>query len=855
MHDGPLNGNDELPEPLLLLLHATTPATSTIAAPAAKRILFIRRPPLSLREYPRSQGRSATNIAGLRSPTTRFMKEGARRILSDRMRVAGMGIAGMGRGLALCLLLALFTLACGRERGQVLAHWTLEVPGQAAHAVDLPARLEGELPRRLLKYRLITEVVLDPGLVGHDLELVLPYLPAFASLHVDGQEAPLLGDAGPAAAYGGSAPRRWLLPASVTGASGRLVLELEVTHRWTSSARIDVAPELVPAGTTSGVAATNQLLNEQGAWFGLIALSQVGITFLAVYFWDRRRRAYLFFAIQALTASYYSAYVLGLPAVLGWRAENMLLAQSLAVAPIISVYFTHAFFDLPKASRVWLGMLGVALLSPAAVLVQSLSTGSEFLVISYSADIVVVCVLSAVVYQLATGLRLLRTYSDRGTVVFFLCCWIALGASSWVDLLAWGGGPEVLSGGRPACVGLGLFGIFQSMLLGRSHFRSLAQADQLNDRLRGQVEALEQRQGEIVNLNEELRRQIGRRTADILAALTDSGKTGDLKLAPGDVFEGRYRIVGTLGLGGMGTVYEVERLSDTKHLALKVTQEVRGMALARLAREAQIATQVQHRNVVSVVDADVAQGGYAYLVMELVEGQSLADCSRDRDLAWSLGVLLQVLEGLGALHAQGIVHRDLKPSNILLSGHDGSSPRVKITDFGISRWLGDEPLDGEEARNGARPEAATARLRAQETPTVAAVRPAALRDPRSSPQLTRTGHISGTPLYVAPELADGTSHLGPAVDVFSFGVVAYGLLTGTPPYAEAPLLARLDGRDIPRPAPVASCAAISDALGAALDRCLAPVASARPTVEELIALVTGEIVRGSGLASSAAVTN
>ena len=76
---------------------------------------------------------------------------------------------------------------------------------------------------------------------------------------------------------------------------------------------------------------------------------------------------------------------------------------------------------------------------------------------------------------------------------------------------------------------------------------------------------------------------------------------------------------------------------------------------------------MHHPNVVSIVDADVAQGGYAYLVMELVEGRSLADCEDGQDLAWNLEVLLQVLEGAKALHAQSIIHRDLKPSNILLS--------------------------------------------------------------------------------------------------------------------------------------------------------------------------------------------
>ena len=731
--------------------------------------------------------------------------------------------------------------------GQRLAHWTLAVPGAASHAIDLPVHLNGELPDRLLVYRLSTTAILDPRLVGRDVEFVLGYLPAFASLRVDGQEARLQGGPGAADVFGGSMPRRWLLPASATRGGAPVLFELDVTHRWTQSAWLDVAPELVPAGATPAAVARNELLNEQGGWFGLIALSQVGLTFLAVYFWDRRRRAYLWFAIQALTASYYPAYVLGLPARigLGWVAQNMLLAQSLIVAPIVSVYFTHDFFGLKPPHRAWLVALAVAVLSPFAAVVMHW----QFHDLTVAAPVVVACVLSAVVYQLVTGVRLVRTYSDRGTAVFFLCCWVALGGSCWVDLLAWIGGPDLLAGGRPACVGLGLFGIFQSMLLGRSHFRSLAEADQLNERLRGQVHDLEARQGEIATLNDELRRQIGRRSADILTALTLGTGGANFDGAPGRVIEARYRIVGTLGAGGMGAVYEVERLSDGKRLALKVALEVQGLALARLAREAQIATRIHHPNVVSIVDADVAEGGYAYLVMELVDGRSLADCDDGHTFAWCIDVLLQVLEGVKALHSQSIIHRDLKPSNILLSGDETARPHVKITDFGISRWLEEEP---EEASGRRHPDAAaTVQARISQRPPagdLAAVTPTIAdraRPPRessSTPHLTRTGSITGTPLYVAPELADGPAQLTPAVDVFSFGVVAHRLLTGKLPYAEAPLHARLAGREIPLHLPLASARRdLSERAAAALDACLAPTACDRPTVEGLIAVLRAEV--------------
>jgi serine/threonine protein kinase len=143
----------------------------------------------------------------------------------------------------------------------------------------------------------------------------------------------------------------------------------------------------------------------------------------------------------------------------------------------------------------------------------------------------------------------------------------------------------------------------------------------------------------------------------------------------------------------MGTVYEIERLSDGKHFALKaLAGGGDAQARARFAREAQIVANVNHPNVVSIVDVDVAKSGFIFLVMELVEaGTTLSDVRRrNRDVPWTLGVLAQVAEGIDAIHGAGIIHRDLKPGNILLSrGADGRKPLVKITDFGISSLVPD----------------------------------------------------------------------------------------------------------------------------------------------------------------------
>jgi serine/threonine-protein kinase len=208
----------------------------------------------------------------------------------------------------------------------------------------------------------------------------------------------------------------------------------------------------------------------------------------------------------------------------------------------------------------------------------------------------------------------------------------------------------------------------------------------------------------------------------------------------------------------MGTVYEVERVSDGKHLALKSLSEVADReALVRFAREAQIAAQLDHPNVVSVLDVDVSKSGMLFLVMELVSGSTLAaQTERWGDAAWARPILKQIAEALAAMHARGIVHRDLKPSNVLV---DGSV--VKVSDFGI-----------------------------------ASLRPADDGDSTLTKGMTRTGAFMGTPHYMAPELAKGAREAQPSADLWSFGVVAHQLLTGRLPFAESPVVARLEGRPI-----------------------------------------------------------
>jgi serine/threonine-protein kinase len=265
----------------------------------------------------------------------------------------------------------------------------------------------------------------------------------------------------------------------------------------------------------------------------------------------------------------------------------------------------------------------------------------------------------------------------------------------------------------------------------------------------------------------------------------------------------------------MGSVHEVERITDGKHFALKVlTSATSGVALARLAREAQVAAEVAHENLVSIVDVDVSESGALYLIMELIDGASLAEHhERFGHQAWALDILRQIARGLSALHARGIVHRDLKPANVLLT-REG---KAKIADFGIAR-IGDSASGHAMALEGT----VSSDHRAATLPD-----PALL--PTASQGLTGTGVWMGTPLYMAPELARGASKAGPASDLWSLGVIAHELVTGKFPFATPPVLERLAGRRIPRP----SFDSLPQEIAPVLERCCDEDPSARPTATEV----------------------
>ena len=303
---------------------------------------------------------------------------------------------------------------------------------------------------------------------------------------------------------------------------------------------------------------------------------------------------------------------------------------------------------------------------------------------------------------------------------------------------------------------------------------------------------------------QQFRQELAHQIAERSRALGETFAQGVAGRPPvaGSSFGVRYTLVRSLGEGGMGVVFEVERKTDGARLAAKVmTGDVSGPAAARFAREAEIGARVQHPNLVAIVDLGVTDTGAPFLVMELVTGGAL-DRQRHRfgEVPWALPILRQTAQGLAALHAAGVVHRDLKPANVLLT----AAGAAKVSDFGIARM--DLPV------------------------VIDSVGPTAAG---GAGALTGTGMWLGTPVFMAPEAAMGGRRLSPAADIYAFGLVAYELLTGALPHETPAILLALARQPIPVPARL-DLAGISPGAAAALQACLAPEPEARPSIDAVL---------------------
>jgi tRNA A-37 threonylcarbamoyl transferase component Bud32 len=209
---------------------------------------------------------------------------------------------------------------------------------------------------------------------------------------------------------------------------------------------------------------------------------------------------------------------------------------------------------------------------------------------------------------------------------------------------------------------------------------------------------------------------------------------------------GSFRLVKRIGQGGMGTVYLGEQTLIGSRVAVKVLHEHLASdpsLVARFYAEARAVNLIVHPNIVNIFDMNVVPPRLFYLVMEYLEGQSLAAAAPGRMAAEaSIPLLIQVCQALAAAHRNGVLHRDLKPENVFLCHREGPVPFVKILDFGIAKLFGGDNQAGQ----------------------------------------TTAGFIVGTPEFMAPEQATGDTLDGRA-DLYALGVIAYRLATGRLPFS------------------------------------------------------------------------
>jgi serine/threonine protein kinase len=218
-------------------------------------------------------------------------------------------------------------------------------------------------------------------------------------------------------------------------------------------------------------------------------------------------------------------------------------------------------------------------------------------------------------------------------------------------------------------------------------------------------------------------------------------------LEPGMML-GRYRVIRSLGKGGMGGVWEVRDAEDVRYALKSPASGVTSAAQAtkRFAREANALRLLDHPNLVAAVDVFV-EAGFLFLVMEYVEGRTLTKWIGEGPLPprQALVITRQLLEGVGHAHGQGLVHRDLKPDNVMLVDM-GGWVRAKIVDFGLVKLIGE---------------------------TAAAM--------GAGGNLTSTGIVFGTPAYMSPEQALGRPIDGRS-DLYALGTMLFEMLIGRVPF-------------------------------------------------------------------------
>jgi serine/threonine-protein kinase len=232
------------------------------------------------------------------------------------------------------------------------------------------------------------------------------------------------------------------------------------------------------------------------------------------------------------------------------------------------------------------------------------------------------------------------------------------------------------------------------------------------------------------------------------ASLTKTLQTPTHEMIQGMLLTGKYKILEEIGRGGMGVVYKAEDIGLGRRVAIKVLPDIFAgdpERLARFEREAKLLASLNHPNIAAIHGLE-GHEGKGFLVLELVEGQTLAERLHKGPLPVeeALEVCRQIAEGLEAAHEKGIIHRDLKPGNVKTTPEG----KVKILDFGLAK-----AFHGQESTSGL-----------AHSPTI-------------TNQMTQPGIVLGTAAYMSPEQAKGKA-VDKRADIWAFGCVLYECLTG-----------------------------------------------------------------------------
>ena len=258
---------------------------------------------------------------------------------------------------------------------------------------------------------------------------------------------------------------------------------------------------------------------------------------------------------------------------------------------------------------------------------------------------------------------------------------------------------------------------------------------------------------------------------------------------PGDVIARKYTVERIIGQGGMGAVFAARHTELGRAVAIKVMLADRQNeeATRRFKNEGRASANIQNDHVVRIFDID-EEHGYAYMVLELLDGEDLAQVLEAQGRLAphvAVGYVVQALEGVRQAHELGIVHRDLKPSNLFLARLQGGRIVVKVLDFGISKTRGGSALE------------------------------------MAPHQQTSTAAMLGSPLYMSPEQLRSSKNVDARADIWAMGVILYELLTGAVPF-EGETLGALFSAILETDAPRVSAKTreVPPGLDAIVSRCL-----------------------------------